>query len=179
MKVEGWDKYEKMVEAYWLCYYWYWFIAGVFLFCLYEFLVHHEGCFAKNIKTPALIGVAVLVITQVLNVLFVPLLAHAGLALAIGVGAMVNALWLLVGLVRSRTFVAQPGWARFALQVLAASALLAIFLMWANSSIPWLAMHAEKLKRIGALALVVSSGAAIYFIAIWATGLNLRQLLRR
>ena len=50
MKVEGWDKYEKMVEAYWLCYYWYWFIAGVFLFCLYEFLVHHEGCFAKNIK---------------------------------------------------------------------------------------------------------------------------------
>jgi putative peptidoglycan lipid II flippase len=109
----------------------------------------------------------------------VPLLAHAGLALAIGVGAMVNALWLLVGLVRSRTFVPQPGWARFALQVLAASALLAIFLMWTNSSIPWLALHSEKLKRIGALALTVSAGAAIYFIAIWATGLNLRQLLRR
>ena len=153
---------------------------GAGLLGLVAIKVLTPGYFAsQNIKTPALIGVAVLLITQGLNVLFVPLLAHAGLALAIGVGAMVNALWLLVGLVRSRTFVAQPGWARFALQVLAASALLAVFLMWTNSSIPWLALHSEKLKRIGALALTVSAGAAIYFIAIWATGLNLRQLLRR
>jgi putative peptidoglycan lipid II flippase len=153
---------------------------GAGLLGLVAIKVLTPGYFAsQNIKTPALIGIAVLLITQGLNVLFVPLLAHAGLALAIGVGAMVNALWLLVGLVRSRTFVPQPGWARFALQVLAASALLAIFLMWTNSSIPWLALHSEKLKRIGALALTVSAGAAIYFIAIWATGLNLRQLLRR
>ena len=77
------------------------------------------GYFAsQNIRTPALIGVAVLVITQGLNLLFVPMLAHAGLALAIGVGAMVNALWLLLGLLRSHTFAPQPGWARFALQVL-------------------------------------------------------------
>ena len=138
------------------------------------------GYFAsQNIRTPALIGVAVLVITQGLNLLFVPMLAHAGLALAIGVGAMVNALWLLLGLLRSHTFAPQPGWARFALQVFAASALMAVFLMWANSAIPWLAMHTEKFQRIGALALVVTGGAAIYFIAIWAAGLNLRQLLRR
>ncbi len=138
------------------------------------------GYFAsQNIKTPALIGVVVLVITQGLNLLFVPMLAHAGLALSIGVGAMVNALWLLVGLLRGRTFVPQPGWARFALQVFAASALLTVFLMWANSAIPWLAMHSEKMMRIGALALVVSGAIAIYFIAVWAAGLNLRQLLRR
>jgi putative peptidoglycan lipid II flippase len=138
------------------------------------------GYFAsQNIRTPALIGVAVLVITQGLNVLFVPMLAHAGLALAIGVGAMVNALWLLLGLLRSRTFVPQPGWWRFALQVFAASALLAVFLMWANSYVPWLSMYSEKLRRIGALVLVVSGGVAIYFVAIWAAGLNLRQLLRR
>jgi putative peptidoglycan lipid II flippase len=138
------------------------------------------GYFAsQNIRTPALIGVAVLVITQGLNLLFVPMLAHAGLALAIGIGAMVNALWLLLGLLRGKTFVPQPGWARFALQVFAASALLAVFLMWANSAIPWLAMHTEKFQRILTLTLVVSGGVAIYFIAIWAAGLNLRQLLRR
>jgi putative peptidoglycan lipid II flippase len=138
------------------------------------------GYFAsQNIKTPALIGVVVLVITQGLNFLFVPMLAHAGLALSIGVGAMVNALWLLIGLLRSRTYEPQPGWARFALQVVAASALLAVFLMWANSSIPWLAMHTEKFMRIMALALVVTGGVAIYFVAIWAAGLKLRQLLRR
>jgi putative peptidoglycan lipid II flippase len=91
----------------------------------------------------------------------------------------VNALWLLIGLLRSRTYEPQPGWARFALQVVAASALLAVFLMWANSSIPWLAMHTEKFMRIMALALVVTGGVAIYFVAIWAAGLKLRQLLRR
>ncbi len=143
------------------------------------------GYFAsQNIKGPALIGIAVLVITQGLNFVFVPLLeqtgqGHAGLALAIGVGAMVNAVWLLVGLLRNGTYVPQPGWGRFAMQVLAASALLAVFLMWANSSVPWLALKAEKLQRIGWLALYVSGGAAIYFVAIWAAGLNLRQLLRR
>ena len=138
------------------------------------------GYFAsQNIKGPALIGIAVLLITQGLNLVFVPLLAHAGLALAIGVGAMVNALWLLIGLIRNGTYVPQSGWGRFALQVLAASALLAIFLMWANGSVSWLALKTEKLQRIGLLALFVSGGAAIYFVAIWAAGLNLRQLLRR
>jgi len=138
------------------------------------------GYFAsQNIKTPALIGIAVLVITQCLNLVFVPLLAHAGLALAIGVGAMVNALWLLVGLVRSGTYAPLPGWGRFALQVIAASALLAVFLMWAGNSVPWLALKAEKLQRAGLLALFVGGAVAIYFAAVWAVGINLRQFLRR
>lgn len=153
---------------------------GAGLLGLVAIKVLTPGYFAsQNIRTPALIGVAVLVITQGLNLLFVPLLAHAGLALAIGVGAMVNALWLLWGLVRGGTYVPLPGWGRFALQVLAASALLAVFLMWANGSVPWLAMKAEKLKRIGLLALYISGAVAIYFAAIWAAGLNLRQFLRR
>ena len=138
------------------------------------------GYFAsQNIKTPALIGIAVLVITQGLNFLFVPLLAHGGLALAIGVGALVNALWLLIGLLRNGTYAPSPGWGRFALQVLAASAILALFLMWANGSVSWLALKAEKVQRIGFLALYVSSAIAIYIAVIWAAGVNLRQLLRR
>ncbi|MBC7917674.1 MAG: murein biosynthesis integral membrane protein MurJ, partial [Rhodoferax sp.] len=138
------------------------------------------GYFAsQNIKTPALIGIAVLVITQGLNFVFVPWIAHAGLALSIGIGAMVNAVWLLVGLIRTKTYAPQPGWGRFSLQVLAASALLAVFLMWANGSVPWLALKAEKLHRAGLLALFVVGGVAIYFAAIRVAGLNLRQFLRR
>ena len=153
---------------------------GAGLLGLVAIKVLTPGYFAsQNIRTPALIGIAVLVITQGLNLLFVPMLAHAGLALAIGVGAMVNALWLLVGLVRSGTYVPRPGWARFGLQVIAASALLAVFLMWANGAFPWLALKAEKLKRIGLLALLISGSIAIYFAAIWATGVKVRQLLRR
>lgn len=153
---------------------------GAGLLGLVAIKVLTPGYFAsQNIRTPALIGVAVLVVTQALNLVFVPLLAHAGLALSIGVGAMVNALWLLVGLVRSRAYVPLPGWGRFVLQVLAASALLAVFLMWSSAELPWLSMKAEKFKRMGWLALVVSSGVAIYFIAIWAAGLKLRQFMRR
>ena len=153
---------------------------GAGLLGLVAIKVLAPGYFAtQNIKGPALIGIAVLVITQALNFVFVPLLAHAGLALSIGVGAMVNALWLLIGLIRNGTYTPLAGWGRFALQVLAASALLAIFLMWANSSVPWLALKADKLQRIGWLALYISSAIAIYFVAIWAAGLNLRQLLRR
>lgn len=138
------------------------------------------GYFAsQNIKTPALIGIAVLAITQAMNFLFVPWLAHAGLALAIGLGAMVNAVWLLVGLVRSRTYMPLPGWGRFFWQVLAASALLAVFLMWANGSVPWLALKAEKLQRTGWLVVHVLGAVALYFAAVRAAGLNLRQFLRR
>jgi putative peptidoglycan lipid II flippase len=138
------------------------------------------GYFAsQNIRGPALIALAVLVITQCLNLLFVPLFAHAGLALAIGVGALINALWLLVGLLRSRTFVPLPGWGRFALQVLLASGLLAFFLHWASTAVPWIGLHDQKFKRLGLLLCVVVSAVILYFTATWATGLKLRQLLRR
>jgi len=133
----------------------------------------------QNIKAPAIIAMAVLVITQGLNLVFVPLLAHAGLALSIGVGALINALWLLIGLVRSGTFVPQPGWGRFALQVLLASALLAAFLLWANTAVPWIALRSDRLMRLGLLILMVCSAVALYFSATWATGLKLRQFLRR
>jgi putative peptidoglycan lipid II flippase len=135
----------------------------------------------QDIKTPVQIAVGVLIFTQILNYLLVPYLQHAALALSIGLGALVNALCLLWGLLRNKTFVPRPGWGRFALQVLAASALLAVFLMWASSSalLPWLAMQSTILKRIGLMAAVIMIGAAIYFVACWAAGLKLRALLHR
>lgn len=152
---------------------------GAGLLGLVAIKVLAPGYFAsQDIKTPALIGVAVLLATQGLNFLFVPYLAHAGLALAIGVGALINALWLLLGLLRRRTFVPEPGWGRFLLQVLAASTLMALFLMWAGHHFDWIELRAERLKRIGLMALILIGSAAIYFTSILASGLKLRQLLR-
>jgi putative peptidoglycan lipid II flippase len=153
---------------------------GAGLLGLVAIKVLTPGYFAsQNIRGPALIALAVLVITQCLNLIFVPLFAHAGLALAIGVGALINALWLLAGLLRSRTFVPLPGWGRFALQVLLASGLLAFFLHWASTAVPWIGLHDQKFKRLGLLLCVVVSAVILYFTATWATGLKLRQLLRR
>jgi putative peptidoglycan lipid II flippase len=133
----------------------------------------------QDIKTPVRIAMAVLVITQLLNLAFVPLLAHAGLALAIGLGALINALWLLIGLLRRGSYKPAPGWGAFLLQVLAASALLAVFLTWAAGNFSWTQMRTESLKRIGLLILILSGSGAIYFGGVMAAGLKLGQFIRR
>ena len=133
---------------------------------------------SQDIRTPVRIAIMVLVVTQLLNLVFVPLFAHAGLTLAIGVGALINALALLIGLVRRGRFKPSPGWGLFALQVLAATALLAIFLMWAAGSLVWVGPEVRDLQRILVMALVLLASAAIYFVALWAAGLKLRALLR-
>ena len=134
---------------------------------------------SQDIRTPVRIAVVVLVITQLLNLLLVPFLQHAGLALAIGIGALINALWLLVGLRSRGSYRPAPGWGKFACQVGAASALLGAFLLWAAASVSWVALKAAALQRIGLLAGVLCASAAIYFVALWASGLKLRQLVRR
>ena len=134
---------------------------------------------SQDIKTPVRIAIVVLVITQLLNMVFVPYLQHAGLALAIGIGALINALWLLIGLVKRGSYKPAPGWGMFALQVLAASALLAVFLLWAAGAVSWIGLKAAYLQRIGLLALTLAVSAAIYFVALWVSGLKLRQLMRR
>jgi len=134
---------------------------------------------SQDIKTPVRIAIVVLVITQLLNMVFVPYLQHAGLALAIGIGALINALWLLIGLVKRGSYKPAPGWGMFALQVLAASALLAVFLLWAAGAVSWIGLKAAYLQRIGLLALTLAVSAAVYFVSLWVSGLKLRQLMRR
>ena len=134
---------------------------------------------SQDIRTPVKIAVVVLVITQLLNLALVPVLQHAGLALAIGIGALINALWLLVGLRRKGSYTPAPGWGVYSLQVLAASALLAVFLMWASSAFHWTQLQAQGLTRVGLLVLLLAGSAAIYFGALWAAGLKLRHLIRR
>jgi putative peptidoglycan lipid II flippase len=133
----------------------------------------------QDTKTPVKVAVAVLVLTQVLNFFLVPVFAHAALTLSIGIGAMVNAMWLLIGLMKRGSYQPSQGWTRFIRQVLAACALMAIFLMWANSYFDWLALRSQSFKRIWLLSLVLSGAGAIYFVSLWAAGVKLRQLVRR
>jgi putative peptidoglycan lipid II flippase len=134
---------------------------------------------SQDIKTPVRIAVGVLVITQLLNLVLVPGFQHAGLALAIGIGALINAMLLLFGLIRRGSYKPAPGWGVFAIQVLAASALLAVFLLWAAGAVSWIGLKSHYLQRIGLLALVLTVSGVIYFAALRVSGLKLRQLLRR
>ena len=134
---------------------------------------------SQDTKTPVWVAVAVLVITQLLNLLLVPWFAHAALTLSIGLGAMINALWLLLGLLKRGSYKPEPGWGVFVLQVLAGSALLLVFLLWANGALAWTQMPDEKIRRIALLTLVLLASGVLYFSTLLATGLKLRQFLRR
>lgn len=134
---------------------------------------------SQDIRTPVRIAVVVLVITQLLNLALVPWLAHTGLALSIGLAALVNAAWLLVVLLRRGTFRPRPGWGRLLLQVLAASLLLSGLLGWSAQALDWIGLGAHDLQRMGWLALSILAAALLYFGALWAAGLKLRQLLHR
>jgi putative peptidoglycan lipid II flippase len=84
-----------------------------------------------------------------------------------------------VGLLRRGAYVPAPGWLLYALQVLAASCLMAVLLLWASDHFAWLAMRAHSLQRAGLLALLVAAAALLYFAVLWVGGLRLRSLLRR
>jgi putative peptidoglycan lipid II flippase len=134
---------------------------------------------SQDMRTPVRIAVVVLVITQLMNIALVPWLKHAGLALSIGLGALINAAWLLLGLIRRGSYKPSPGWGTFGLQVIGATALLAVFLMWAAGGFPWLAMRAHSLQRAALMAAMLAASGAIYFVALWAAGLKLRQFVTR
>jgi putative peptidoglycan lipid II flippase len=153
---------------------------GVGLIGLIAIKVLAPGFYARqDIRTPVKIAVVVLVLTQCLNLLLVPYLAHAGLALAIGLGAMVNALWLLLGLRSRGAYTPSPGWTLFLLQVVAASALLAVFLMWAASRVNWLDFDGHALQRVGLLVLFIAIAVAVYFLILLISGVKLRQFVRK
>ena len=153
---------------------------GVGLVGLVAIKVLAPGFYAsQDIRTPVKIAVAVLVITQLLNIVLVPMLQHAGLALAIGLGACINALWLLFGLLRRGSYRPEPGWGLFALRVGVACGLLAAFLLSLANSLDWIALQAQGFKRLGLMALVLLASGTMYLVTVRLLGLNLRQLLQR
>jgi putative peptidoglycan lipid II flippase len=153
---------------------------GVGLMGLVGVKILAPGYYARqDTRTPVKIAVAVLVLTQVMNALFVPFLGHAGLALSISLGAMNNAFWLFPGLKRSGAYTPEPGWGGFTLRVAGATALLGGLLFWAERRIDWVGLVNHQAERIGWLALCLGGAAVLYFGALLASGLKLQQFMRR
>jgi len=153
---------------------------GVGLMGLVGVKILAPGFYARqDIRTPVRIAVAVLVLTQLMNLLFVPRLGHAGLALSIGLGALINAAWLFVGLRRADLYRPAPGWLPFAARVLFATAVMASGLAWAAQAVDWLGLRAHPWQRIGLMAGCLAAAVLLYFACLRAVGLKLRQFARR
>lgn len=132
----------------------------------------------QDIKTPVRIAIVVLVLTQVMNLIFVPTLAHAGLALSIGLGASINALCLLYLLHKRHIYRPQAGWLRFILRLFPALAVMTSILLFANQHIDWIALaHAPWLRALY-LFLLVGICAACYGFILILFGFRLRDFTK-
>ena len=153
---------------------------GVGLLGLVAIKVLAPGFYAnQDTRTPVRIAVMVLVFTQVMNLLLVPYFAHAALTLSIALGALVNALSLLIGLRRQGQYQPLPGWGRLLLQVLLATGVLGAGLYGLAQHVDWVGMRSEPWQRIGLMALVLAGSFVVYFTTLRVIGVDLRALLRR
>ena len=137
------------------------------------------GFYARqNIRTPVKIALVSLAATQALNFAFIGWLQHAGLALAIGLGACLNAGLLYYKLRQFDIYAPQPGWAKFALKILLAIVAMGACLKFsAGPDAVWLATNG--LIKVWRLTGVVLLGGVTYFAALWLLGFRLRDFMQR
>jgi len=136
------------------------------------------GFYARqDIRTPVKIALVTLAVTQAMNAAFIWPLKHAGLALAISLGACLNAALLYQGLRRRDIFRPRPGWGAFAAKVAGAVGAMALAVAFAMGPAEWW-IGADWRLRAPALAGLVTLGATVYFGALWALGFRARDFLR-
>ena len=137
------------------------------------------GFYARqNVITPVKIGLLTLVATQLMNLAFVWPLKHAGLALAIGLGACLNAGLLYAKLRQHRIYTPQPGWGAFALKVLAAVAAMVAALWFSMGTAGWW-FGAHWTLRLPALGALVLLGLVVYAASLALLGFRVRDFSRK
>jgi putative peptidoglycan lipid II flippase len=153
---------------------------GLGLLGLVAIKILAPGFYARqDMKTPVRIAVLVLVVTQLLNAVLVPVLGAQALTLSISLAALLNAALLLLGLRRAGAYHPQPGWWLLAARVLVASLVLAGGLAWAAEHLPWLAWQARPWMRAACLGGVIAAGAGAYLLVLALVGLRWRSFMRR
>jgi putative peptidoglycan lipid II flippase len=141
------------------------------------------GYFARqDTRTPVRVGLIALGVNMALNVGVVLPAEHFGfpvphvlLATSTCISAAVNTLLLWRGLRREGVYRPTPGWGPFLLRILLANVAMALVLLWmAGDPDSWL--QSAPLARAARLALAIATGAATYFLMLYAAGLRIRHL---
>ncbi len=137
------------------------------------------GFYARqNIRTPVKVAIATLIVTQLLNLAFVPWLGHAGLALSISAAACFNAGWLWYLIHRQGGYRPQPGWGAFLIKVAVALYLMGGAIWYAmGTEASWFSVAAGA--RAWRLGYVIAAGTLTYFAALALMGLRVRDFSRQ
>lgn len=137
------------------------------------------GFYARqDIRTPVRIAVVTLLATQIMNLIFIWQLKHAGLALAIALAAWINAGLLFWKLRQKQVFAPQPGWPRFLVKVALALLAMGLVLAWGVGRADfWLS--AGALERVVRLGWIVVAGGATYLAALRLLGFRVSDFSKR
>lgn len=151
------------------------FAIGIAPFMLVKVLA--AGFYAKqDMRTPVRIAVIAMVTNVILVITFIWPFAHAGIALATSLAAIVNMSMLLYYLKKRGFYLPREGWRLFFLRIICANTVLALWLMWGAGSIDqWVSQHAYW--RIQHLLFLLSTSVLIYFTMLWVSGIRLKHLL--
>jgi putative peptidoglycan lipid II flippase len=130
------------------------------------------GFFSRqDTRTPVRIAFIAMGCNVVLNIILVFPLAHAGLALATSLAALVNSSLLYYMLRKSGTLRHRTGWVLLFVRVFAACLAMCLVLWWLQPPVEsWLLMVA--LDKVLQLALLVVAGAFAYGLTLWLGGLR-------
>ena len=160
------------------------FAPGLVGFILVKVL--SPGYFARqDTSTPVRIGIRALVLAMAFNVIFVVTLvktrwapAHAGLAAATSLSALMNSSWLLSGLVRTGVYRSSGGWRPLFARVTAACVVMAAFAYWLRYMFgDWYEM--STWTQIAALSLAVASCGSVYVAVCFGLGLRIAHFRHR
>lgn len=141
------------------------------------------GYFARqDTRTPVRVGVIAMFANVGLNIVFVSLMVwqdfaapHAGLALATGLAALLNAGLLWRGLRKEGAYVAVAGWPVYLLRLLLACLAMGVAVYWLAGPLgDWL--DAGTWARVWRLAAVIAAGVLVYALVLLAGGFRPRHL---
>ena len=125
----------------------------------------------QDTRTPVKIAVIAMVTNIILNLALIVPLAHAGLALATSLAAILNATLLYFGLRKLNVFQPRPGWFLFMLRILLASLCLTILLKWGSGNLSnWLTIGTWE--RALLLTGWIVAGVLVYFASLGIFGLR-------
>ena len=132
----------------------------------------------KNIKTPVKIAIFTLFCTQLMNMIFIGFFGHAGLALAIALGACINAGLLFFYLIKDKVFVIEGGWIIFLIKILFGLIVMAGSLYYfKDASEMWLNYSAWE--KIYNLLFLIIIGMVSYFASLKIMGINLSDFTKK
>jgi len=151
------------------------FAIGITPFMLVKVLA--AGFYAKqDMRTPVRIAVVAMITNTALNVLLIWPLAHAGIALATSLAALVNTGCLFYFLRLRGFYKPREGWMGFSLRLTLANIVIAIWLwVGAGDVNTWIASN--TLWRVEHLAFLLTTAVILYFAVLWLAGIRLHHLL--